>query len=73
MLRGGTIQHGRSDQLCFYSETVGPDWSGMRTSRTYARCNQVRTRGATKYVREVRMRTPNPKLVGVSIVQQVRT
>jgi hypothetical protein len=28
MLRGGTIQHGRFDQLCFYSETVGPDWSG---------------------------------------------
>jgi hypothetical protein len=46
VLRGGTIQHGRSDQLCFYSETVGPDWSSMRTSRTYAKCNQVRTRGA---------------------------
>jgi hypothetical protein len=28
VLRGGTIQHGQSDQLCFYSETVGPDWSG---------------------------------------------
>jgi hypothetical protein len=48
VLRGGTIQHGRSDQLCFYSETVGPDWSGMRTSRsTYLH---------SKYVREVRMR-----------------
>jgi hypothetical protein len=27
-LGGGTIQHGQSDQLHFYSETVGPDWSG---------------------------------------------
>ena len=31
-LRKCTIQHGRSDQICSYSETVGPDWSGMRTS-----------------------------------------
>jgi hypothetical protein len=28
MLKRCTIQHGRSDQLHFYSETVGPDWSG---------------------------------------------
>jgi hypothetical protein len=34
-LKRCTIQHGRSDQICSYSETVGPDWSGMRTSRTY--------------------------------------
>ena len=44
-LRGGTSQHGRSDQICSYSETVGPDWSGhahlqVRTCppSTYARC-----------------------------------
>jgi hypothetical protein len=28
VLRGGTIQHGQSDQICSYSETVGSDWSG---------------------------------------------
>jgi hypothetical protein len=38
-LRGGTSQHGRSDQICLYSETVGPDWSGHAHL-------QVRTRGA---------------------------
>jgi hypothetical protein len=47
VLRGGTIQHGRSDQLCFYSETVGSDWSGRAHLYKYVL--------ASKYVREVRM------------------
>ena len=40
-LKRCTIQHGRSDQICFYSETVGPDWSGHAHLQL-----EVRTRGA---------------------------
>ena len=40
VLQGGPVQHGQSDQLHFYSETVGPDWSGHAHLQL-----EVRTRG----------------------------
>jgi hypothetical protein len=54
-VRGGTSQHGRSDQICSYSETVGPDWSGHAHLQL-----QVRTRGAEELIGvsiKVRIRT----------------
>jgi hypothetical protein len=48
-LRGCTIQHGRSDQICLYSETVGSDWSGHAHLHL-----KVRTRGADANPKVVR-------------------